>query len=63
MSALDYPDRVVGDRLGFGQAWVELLALPVALFVSLVLRGALVGRLLLLPVQIQFHELGHAAMA
>ena len=63
MSGLEYSGRLSGDRLGFVQSWVELLALPVALLVSLLLRGALIGRLLLVPVQLQFHELGHVALA
>jgi hypothetical protein len=49
--------------MGFDQPWVDLLALPVALLGSLLLSQSWFGRLLLLPVQIQFHELGHAVVA
>lgn len=53
----------MGDRLAFDNPWVDLLALPVALVLSLLFRSVLLGRLLLVPAQIQFHELGHALVA
>jgi hypothetical protein len=54
---------LVGDRLSFDRPWVDVLALPVALLVSLFLGSTTVGSLLLLPFRIQFHELGHALVA
>jgi hypothetical protein len=54
---------LVGDRLSFDQPWVDVLALPVALLASLLVGSTTLGRLLLLPFQIQFHELGHASVA
>jgi hypothetical protein len=52
-----------GDRLGFDHPWVDLLALPVALLLGWLLSAGRFGRLLLFPLQIQFHELGHAVVA
>lgn len=54
---------MVGDRLSFDRPWVDLLALPVALIVCLLLGSTTLGSLLLLPFRIQFHELGHALVA
>lgn len=54
---------MVGDRLSFDQPWVDVLALPVALLASLLVGSTTLGSLLLLPFQIQFHELGHALVA
>jgi hypothetical protein len=59
--ASDPPLR--GARLGYENPWVNLLALPVALLSSWALISTSFGRLLLVPVEIQFHELGHALMA
>jgi hypothetical protein len=52
-----------GERLGFDDPWVNLLALPCALLLSWLVSLTTLGRLLLYPVQIQFHELGHAIFA
>ena len=49
--------------MGFDHPWVDVLALPVALLASLVVGSTTLGSLLLLPFQIQFHELGHALVA
>lgn len=49
--------------MGFDQPWVDVLALPVALLCSLLVGSTTLGSLLLLPFQIQFHELGHALVA
>jgi hypothetical protein len=54
---------LVGDRLSFDQPWVDVLAIPVALLCSLLFGSTTLGSLLLLPFQIQFHELGHASVA
>ncbi|MDB4990554.1 MAG: hypothetical protein JWN04_5732 [Myxococcaceae bacterium] len=53
----------MGDRLAFGLPWVDLLALPIALLLSFLVRLSNWGSLLLVPAQIQFHELGHALLA
>lgn len=62
-TALKQVGRLAGDRIEFDQPWVDLLALPVALLVALLFGSSWFGRLLMVPVQIQFHELGHAMMA
>jgi hypothetical protein len=55
--------RLIGERVEFDNPWVELIALPAALsFVSL-FAWSPVGSMLLVPFQIQFHELGHALLA
>ncbi len=55
--------RLVGDRVEFDNPWLALIALPAALlFVSVFARSP-VGSMLLVPFQIQFHELGHAMLA
>jgi hypothetical protein len=53
----------VGERLGFDNPWVHLLALPVMLLLGALAQTSLFLRMLLTPVQIQFHELGHASSA
>lgn len=50
-------------RLGYGNPWVDLLTLPISLLLSALVSFSWFGRLLLFPVQIQFHELGHALPA
>jgi hypothetical protein len=52
-----------GERLGFDDPWVNLLALPGALLLSALISLSTLGQLLLHPLQIQFHELGHAICA
>jgi hypothetical protein len=52
-----------GERLGFDDPWVNLLALPAAFLLNKLIALSMLGRLLLYPVQIQFHELGHAVFA
>lgn len=59
----DSADALVGGRLDYGEPWVDLLALPAALLFSLALSSTSFGTLLAVPVQIQFHELGHALAA
>jgi hypothetical protein len=54
---------LVGARIGHGEPWVDLLALPLALFGAFLFSSTTFGRLLAVPVQIQFHELGHALTA
>jgi hypothetical protein len=54
---------LVGERIGFREPWLDLLALPVVLFAALLLSSTTFGRLIAVPVQIQFHELGHALVA
>lgn len=54
---------LVGDRIEFGNPWLDALALPVSLLGALALSSTQFGRLLAVPVQIQFHELGHALVA
>lgn len=54
---------MVGARLFVDEPWIDLLALPGALLVGLVMRMMPFGRLLAYPMQIQFHELGHALVA
>jgi hypothetical protein len=48
------------DRLAFGHPWVDLLALPSAFLAALLLTASSFGRLLAFPIEIVFHELGHA---
>jgi hypothetical protein len=55
--------ELVGDRLSFEDPWILLLALPCALVLSYLVSLSELGRLLLYPVQLQFHELGHALFA
>jgi hypothetical protein len=55
--------RLIGDRVEFDNPWVELLALPAALLFSAVFAASPIGSVLLVPFQIQFHELGHALLA
>lgn len=50
-------------RLSFEAPWVDLLALPIGLLLGLALSATGFGRLLVYPVQMQFHELGHALAA
>ncbi|MET0340033.1 MAG: hypothetical protein ABW252_03490 [Polyangiales bacterium] len=57
------PTQLVGARLFVDEPWVDLLALPCALLLGLLSRTTTLGRLLAYPLQIQFHELGHALMA
>lgn len=47
----------------FDNPWIELVALPAALLFASVFAWSPVGRILLMPFQIQFHELGHALLA
>lgn len=54
---------LVGARLFVDAPWVDLLALPVAMLLGLLMRANPLGRLLAYPIQIQFHELGHALVA
>jgi hypothetical protein len=51
------------ERLSFDDPWVNLLAWPVAFVLSALFTLSTLGRLVLYPVQIQFHELGHAIFA
>ncbi|HEX5656443.1 MAG TPA: hypothetical protein VFX59_04575 [Polyangiales bacterium] len=55
--------RLIGDRVEFDNPWVELTALPAAVLFTSLFAWSPVGRVLLVPFQIQFHELGHAMMA
>lgn len=57
------PAPLVGARLFVGEPWVDLLALPCALLLGLAAHATALGRLLAYPLQLQFHELGHALMA
>ena len=50
-------------RLPFDAPWIALLALPCALVLGGLLQATAFGRLLVYPVQMQFHELGHALAA
>jgi hypothetical protein len=54
---------LLGDRIDFHNPWLELLALPLSLLGALLLSASNFGRMLAVPVQIQFHELGHALVA
>lgn len=54
---------LIGERIGFGDPWIQLLALPLMLLSALFFSASRFGRLLAVPVQIQFHELGHALVA
>jgi hypothetical protein len=51
------------ERLGFRDPWLDLLALPSVLLGALLVSSTTFGRLLAVPLQIQFHELGHALSA
>ena len=63
-SAAESEERqLVGDRLSFEEPWILLLALPCALLLSYAVSLSELGRLVLYPVQLQFHELGHALFA
>jgi hypothetical protein len=53
----------VEERLPFDDPRVNLLALPAAFAVAWLVQLSSLGRMLLVPVQIQFHELGHAVVA
>jgi hypothetical protein len=53
----------VEERLSFDDPRVNLLALPCAFALAWLVQLSALGRMLLVPVQIQFHELGHAIMA
>ncbi len=53
-------DALPVDRLGFDSPAVQLVALPLAFVASIALVATRFGRLLAFPVQIVFHELGHA---
>jgi hypothetical protein len=48
------------DRLAFGHPLVALVALPASFLFAIVFGLSSFGRLLAFPVQIVFHELGHA---
>lgn len=52
--------RLIGDRVDFDNPWIELVALPAALLFVSLFAWSPIGRMLLMPFQIQFHELGHA---
>jgi hypothetical protein len=54
---------LIGDRVDFDNPWIELIALPAAVFSMSLFAWSPIGRMLLVPFQIQFHELGHAMMA
>lgn len=54
---------LIGERIEFRSPWLELLALPVSLICALAVSSTRFGRMLAVPVQIQFHELGHALVA
>lgn len=55
--------RLYGARLGEGNPWIDLLALPFAFLAAWAFTATRFGRLLTVPLQIQFHELGHAVVA
>jgi hypothetical protein len=55
--------RLIGDRVEFDNPWLELIALPAALLFASLFAWSPIGRMLLVPFQIQFHELGHALLA
>lgn len=57
------PANLYGARLAEGDPWVEVCALPLAMLLALVFTTPWFGRMLIMPVQIQFHELGHALPA
>ncbi|MFT3923274.1 MAG: hypothetical protein QM778_12140 [Myxococcales bacterium] len=52
-----------GARLAEDNPWVDLFALPCAFLIAWAFTGTRFGRLLTVPLQIQFHELGHALVA
>jgi hypothetical protein len=54
---------LIGDRVDFDNPWVELTALPAAVLSMSLFAWSPIGRMLLVPFQIQFHELGHAMLA
>lgn len=51
------------ERIDFANPWLALLALPVSLIGALAVSATNFGRMLAMPLQIQFHELGHALVA
>jgi hypothetical protein len=55
--------RLIGDRVEFDNPWIELIALPSAIAFSLLFTLTPIGRIFMVPFQIQFHELGHALLA
>ncbi len=58
------PEPVLeGERVGFANPWLDLLALPMALAWMAMVASNGLGRMLLYMVQIQFHEFGHALPA
>jgi hypothetical protein len=60
---LDANPKLIGDRIEFDNPWVELCALPAAISFAALFGSSPLGRLLMMPFQIQFHELGHALAA
>ncbi|MBC7173480.1 MAG: hypothetical protein H5U40_13655, partial [Polyangiaceae bacterium] len=48
------------DRITFDRPVIDLVALPLAFVLAILLTSTAFGRLLVFPVQIGFHELGHA---
>jgi hypothetical protein len=63
LAARGAPAPLLGERVEFGNPWLDVLALPVSVLGALALSSTQFGRLLAVPLQIQFHELGHALVA
>lgn len=61
---LDTGDPHLGStRLPYDEPWSTLLTLPLCLLLGVALSAIPFGRLLAMPMRIQFHELGHALPA
>lgn len=60
---MDGNPRLIGDRIEFDNPWVELLALPAAISFAALFGTSPIGRMFMVPFQIQFHEFGHALLA